>query len=219
MWPGNEGIELPTPNDDDNLLHELDSCEALLSFVMADPMLCENPAFKEAINYLTEGVDDVRHHHSISYDREARVGHKSAETSFIGYKTHIAMTPERIITAATVTSGEKGDGPMLPDLINKTEQAGVVVDTIVGDAAYSGIDNLRHAKENGIEIISRLNPVIVSGNRIDGESASFTTKMLVGIYAQQDTLRIEWRSETGRKKGGAVRYGIGGIRMCVLYVR
>ena len=81
-WPGNEGIELPAPNDDDNLLHELDSCEALLSIVTANPILCENPAFKEAINYLAEGVDDVRHHHSISYDREARIGHKSAETSF-----------------------------------------------------------------------------------------------------------------------------------------
>ena len=27
--------------------------------------------------------------------------------SFFGYKTHIAMTEERIITAATITSGEK----------------------------------------------------------------------------------------------------------------
>ena len=40
-WHGNEGIELPSPNDDDNLLHELESCENLLSIVMADPMLCE----------------------------------------------------------------------------------------------------------------------------------------------------------------------------------
>lgn len=207
-WPGNEGIELPTPNDDDNLLHELDSCEALLSFVMDDPMLCENPAFKEAINYLAEGVDDVRHHHSISYDREARVGHKSAETSFIGYKTHIAMTPERIITAATVTSGEKGDGPMLPELINKTEQAGVVVDTIVGDAAYSGIDNLKHAKENGIKIISRLNPVIVSGNRIDGESG-FVYNKDAGRYicpAGHLANRMEKRNREKEGRSSAIRY-------------
>ena len=163
-WPGNEGLELPALCNDDNLLHVLDSCEALLSIVTADPMLCENPAFKEAINYLAEGVDDVRHHHSISYDREARVGHKSAETSFIGYKTHIAMTPERIITAATVTSGEKGDGPMLPGLIDKTELAGVVVDTVVGDAAYSGKDNLVMAKENGLHIVAKLNGMITQGH-------------------------------------------------------
>lgn len=163
-WPGNEGIDLPTLNCDDNLLHELDSCEALLSIVMADPMIYENPAFKEAINYLAEGVDDVRHHHSISYDREARVGHKSAETSFIGYKTHIAMTPERIITAATITTGEKDDGKQLPDLLAKTQGAGVDVDTIVGDAAYSGKDNLIMAKENSVAIVAKLNPMITQGH-------------------------------------------------------
>ena len=31
------------------------------------------------------------------------------------------MSDERIITAATVTSGEKGDGQQLPELIKKTE--------------------------------------------------------------------------------------------------
>ncbi len=38
---------------------------------------------------------------------DARIGHKSVDTSFFGYKTHIAMTEERIITAATITTGEK----------------------------------------------------------------------------------------------------------------
>ena len=106
----------------------------------------------------------MRHHHSISYDREARVGHKSAETSFIGYKTHIAMTPERIITAATVTTGEKNDGKQLPDLVTKTQDAGIEVDTVVGDAAYSGKDNLIMAKENGIQIVAKLNGMITRGH-------------------------------------------------------
>ncbi len=163
-WPGNEGIELPALNRDDNLLHELESCEALLAVVKSDQALYENPAFKEAINYLSEGVDDVRHHHSISYDREARVGHKSAETSFTGYKTHIAMTPERIITAATVTTGEKDDGKQLPDLVTKTQDVGIDVDTVVGDAAYSGKDNLNMAKEKGIQIVAKLNGIITQGH-------------------------------------------------------
>lgn len=163
-WPGNEGIELPALNRDDNLLHELDSCEVLLSFVMADPTLYENPAFKEVINYLAEGVDDVRHHHSISFDREARVGHKSAETSFLGYKTHIAMSPERIITAATVTTGEKSDGTLLPEIVRKTVENGINVDTVVGDAAYSGKDNLAMGAEDGIQIVAKLNGMITQGH-------------------------------------------------------
>jgi hypothetical protein len=41
------------------------------------------------------------------------VGHKTADSSFFGYKTHIAMNEERIITAAVITTGEKGDGKQL----------------------------------------------------------------------------------------------------------
>ncbi|MBP3041655.1 hypothetical protein J9303_19625, partial [Bacillaceae bacterium Marseille-Q3522] len=41
-----------------------------------------------------------------SEDKDAKVGNKTAESSFFGYKTHIAMSKERMITAATVTTGE-----------------------------------------------------------------------------------------------------------------
>ena len=45
-------------------------------------------------------------HLETSKDEDAKTGHKTADTSFWGYKTHIAMTEERIITAATITSGD-----------------------------------------------------------------------------------------------------------------
>ncbi len=35
------------------------------------------------------------------------------------------MTEERIITAAVVTSGEKGDGPELPKLLEISQENGV----------------------------------------------------------------------------------------------
>ena len=57
-----------------------------------------------------------------SKDQDAKVGHKTADTSFFGYKTHMAMTPERIVTAATITSGEKNDGKELQTLIEKSEK-------------------------------------------------------------------------------------------------
>lgn len=55
------------------------------------------------------------------------------------------MTEERIITAAVVTSGEKGDGPELPKLLELSQQNGIQVDAIIGDADYSGKDNLELA--------------------------------------------------------------------------
>ncbi|PXW86371.1 hypothetical protein DFR56_108190 [Pseudogracilibacillus auburnensis] len=47
---------------------------------------------------------------SYSIDEDARFGHKAEDSSFFGYKTHIAMSDERIITASVVTTGEKNDG-------------------------------------------------------------------------------------------------------------
>ena len=78
-----------------------------------------------------------------SKDEDAKTGHKAKDTSFFGYKTHIRMTPERIITAATVTSGDKPDGPELEELVRKSRKAGIKVETVIGDAAYSGKDNLK----------------------------------------------------------------------------
>lgn len=56
---------------------------------------------------LKETISDAETRGVISKDEDARTGHKTAHSSFFGYKTHMAMSDERIITAATVTSGEK----------------------------------------------------------------------------------------------------------------
>jgi hypothetical protein len=72
---------------------------------------------KEKLNLLKDTVEDTWNHYILSKYSDARTGHKTADTSFFGFKTHIAMTEEHIITAAVLTSGEKGDGPELPSLI------------------------------------------------------------------------------------------------------
>lgn len=116
---------------------------------------------------LKEVLADIEDHYVTSKDEDARVGHKSEDNAFFGYKTHIAMSDERIITAATVTSGEKGDGPQLEELVEQSRTNGVVVDTVVGDAAYSGKANiiLSNDEENGFELVARLNPTISNGTR------------------------------------------------------
>lgn len=164
-WDSKYESLLPLSDHNDNLKDELINCEELMEFVSSDPMLSNNPALKESINYLAEAIDDVRSHNPISHDKDARIGHKSAETSFLGYKTHIAMTPERIITTTTVTTGEKSDGKQLPSLLKKTEYNGVEVNTIIGDMAYSGKENLEIANEKDIAMVAKLNPVITQGHK------------------------------------------------------
>ena len=45
---------------------------------------------------LNETLEDDIHHIQACADADARIGHKSVDTSFFGYKTHIAMTEERL---------------------------------------------------------------------------------------------------------------------------
>ena len=177
LYNADEDIKetLPEKNDDDNLVHELDYTKELLDIVSNNAGIAEVPAVKQRINMLKETLEDIKDHYTTSKDGDARVGHKSEDSSFFGYKTHIAMSDERIITAAVVTSGEKGDGPQLKELVEQSRSNGMVVDTVIGDTAYSGIENLRLAEseEDGFSLISKLHPVISNGFRKEEEKFDF----------------------------------------------
>ena len=129
-------------------------------------------------------------------DEDARTGHKTAHSSFFGYKTHMAMSDERIITAATVTSGEKGDGQQLPELIKKTEEAGMEIDSIVADKAYSSKENLKMAKENNMRLSARLSSVI-DGNRTN--KLPFEYNKDADLYVCPAGHLAKWKEMNNRK--------------------
>lgn len=160
---------LPDKNESGDLDQELAYCRELQRVLDQDKSISEIPAVKEKLNLLKETIEDTKEYYLLSRDDQARLGHKSVDSSFFGYKTHLAMTEERLITAAVVTTGEKGDGPELPQLLEISRQNGMEVDTIIGDAAYSGKDNLRLAKEQDIDIIAKLNPAVSQGFRKEGD--------------------------------------------------
>ncbi len=146
----------------------------MLAFVGEMEGIRELPDVKEKSNYLEEIIADIEDHYFTSEkDRDARVGHKSTEKSFYGYKTHMALTPERLIVGAVVTSGDKGDGPVLPELIDQAENNGMDVRTVIGDTAYSGQNNLEVCAEKNIELVAKLNPVITHGNKEESSIEGF----------------------------------------------
>jgi len=98
-------------------------------------------------------------------DPDAKVVHKSEDSSFFGYKTHVAMSEERIITAAVVTTGESSDGKHLKTLFEDSVKNGMEVDTVIGDAAYSSKDNIIYATDENIKLVSKLNSVVSNGTR------------------------------------------------------
>lgn len=153
----------PTKTTGDDVEQEIAYCHELLDVITQDAVISEYPTVKTKMNLLSETImDDLDH---LEPDPDARIGHKSADSSFFGYKTHIVMTEERIITAAIVTSGEKNDGKQLQALVEKSRDAGIAVDTIVGDMAYSEKGNIEYTKEHSIRLVSKLNPCITQGFR------------------------------------------------------
>lgn len=143
----------------------LEYCKLLIDSISKNPEIIANPAVKTKLNYLTEAFNDDLENLKLSKDEDAKVGHKTEDSSFFGYKSHIAMSEERIITAAVITTGEKSDGKELITLIEKSREAGIDVNEVIGDTAYSEKKNLEYTKENKIVLISRLNPVISQGKR------------------------------------------------------
>ena len=138
---------MPKKNTDNDLEKELVYCKELERVIGQDEIMSAIPEIKEKLNLLKETVEDNRENITSAKDADAKIGYKSADSPFFGYKTHLAMTEERIITAAVVTSGEKGDGPELPKLIEISRENGLDFDTVIGDAAYSGKENIQLAKE------------------------------------------------------------------------
>ena len=164
---------MPEKNTENDLKKELAYCKELKKRIENEPSISSIPAVKEKLNLLQETVEDTQENLTLSRDTDAKIGHKSAESSFFGYKTHLAMTEERIITAAVVTSGEKGDGPELPKLLEISQKNGIDVDAIIGDGAYSGKENLKITSEQNIKIVAKLNPSITQGFRKDEDKFDY----------------------------------------------
>ena len=157
---------MPKKRESSGLLEdEIEYCKELLDLIASDERLQKIPDIQERLNYLKEGVEDTREQLEFSRDPDAKVGHKTADTSFFGYKTHIAMTTDRVIVSAAVTTGEKHDGKQAADLIEKAEDAGVTVDALIGDGAYSEKDNIEYTSEKGIKLASKLSENVLHGSR------------------------------------------------------
>lgn len=143
----------------------LSYCERLVNYTEDHPDFQMSQKLLEQKNLLKEFVEDHTEALRESYDEDARIGHKSYDESFFGYKTHIGMTPERIVASCLVTSGEKHDGKQLQELVQTTENNGYKVDEVIADAAYSEKENLEYADKNKITMVSKLNRAVKHSNK------------------------------------------------------
>lgn len=203
IYEVNENMKekFPTKNTVDELENEIDYCKRLIEIIEKENNLLEYPKIKEKFNLLKETLNDDIEHLQISKDEDAKIGHKTADTSFFGYKTHIAMTEERIITAATVTTGEKNDGKELETLIEKSKESGIEIDTIIGDSAYSEKNNIMFANEQNIKLVSKLNPSVTQGFRKKEDEFQFNKD--ADMYICKSGHIAIRKARQGKKKIGA----------------
>ncbi|MCT2909946.1 IS5/IS1182 family transposase, partial [Schleiferilactobacillus harbinensis] len=140
--------EFPEKNAEYDLEAEKEYTQKLLDVVRRHPQLAKTGAIAEALHATEELTEDVQEYQDFSRDEDARVGHKTADSAFFGYKQHIAETEDGLISAVVVTSGEQGDGPYLPELVRQSAANGVEVREVIGDRAYSGKKNIQFADEH-----------------------------------------------------------------------
>ena len=168
---------MPEKYEGKDLEKEVAYIETLVEHVSKLPVAMF-AAVSEKLNLLKEKLEDVKDHYDVSKDGDTRRGHKTQDSSFFGYKTHIAINQERIITAATVTSGEKDDGSQMQTLIDKSIENGMEVETVIGDGAYCSKENLEESKEKKITVVSKVNALVREGHSDD----RFTFNKDAGMY-------------------------------------
>ena len=151
------------PSMEADLSEEIAYTYELLENIQEGVEESENQKIKDIYNRIKELLDSDRLREIRSKDDEdARFGHKTATTTFFGYKTHIAMSDDRVITGIEVTDGSKPDGAQLPVLLEKSKNNGAEVKEIVGDMAYVSDDNLDTCAENDVELYARTNSAVAA---------------------------------------------------------
>lgn len=199
--------KFPTKTTSDVLEDQIEYCQKLIKVIEKEEVICEFPKVKEKLNLLKETVADDIEYLQLSKDEDAKTGHKSADSAFFGYKSHIAMSEERIITAAVITTGEKNDGKQLETLIDKTLKAGMTIDTIIGDAAYSEKGNIEYTKQKEVKLVAKLNSTVTQGTR--SKEDEFEYNKDAGMYVCKAGQMATRKAIQGRKsidKNKAITY-------------
>lgn len=199
--------KFPAKTNSNEVKDELNYCRQIISVVDAEPQIASIPAVKEKLNVLKEVVEDYTEQLNYSTDPDARVGHKTSDSSFFGFKTHIAMSDERIITAAVVTTGEKSDGKYLQDLVEKSLSTGMEIDTVIGDTAYSEKNNICYTNEHQLTLVSKLHPHVTQGTRTKEDEFEFNKD--AGMYvckAGHMAIKKKYEDRKDQDKNPRIKY-------------
>ena len=180
------------PSIEADLSEEIAYTYELLEKIQGGVEASDNAELKALYNRIKELLDSDRIRQIRSKDDEdARFGHKTPTSTFFGYKTHIAMSDDRIITGIDVTDGSRPDGEQLPNLLEKSKRNGVAVKEIVGDMAYVSDGNLSFCEEHNAELYARTNSAVAAA-----ANAQLKDAHMMHCPAGHLAMRVEKRNAT-----------------------
>mgnify|MGYP000923586506 CR=1 FL=1 len=159
------------PSLEAGLDEEISYTKELLQVLEEGVKSCGNKKIQKLSQEMKELLEDEQLKEIRSKDdKDARFGHKTAASTFYGYKNHLAMTEERLIAGITVTDGGAPDGQELPKLIENAKENGIKVTEVIGDMAYVSDNNLEVCGKE-ITLIARTNTAVAAaanGNLEEG---------------------------------------------------
>lgn len=184
------------PSLEAGLDEEISYTKELLQAVEEGIEVCGNKKIQKLYRNIKELLEDERLKEIRSKDdKDARFGHKTANSTFYGYKNHLAMTEERLIAGISVTNGGAPDGQELPKLIEKAKDNGIKVKEVIGDMAYVSEDNLEVCGKE-ITLIARTNTAVAAAAN-GGLEKGFCFNKDAGMLqcpAGELSMRVEKRS-------------------------
>lgn len=182
---------------------------AELTDLLEDKLPDAEGSLLEKINIVKQIVEDEKllTHKGIqsAIDPDARFGRKSRSKTFYGYKNHLAMTEEEIITAVHVTPGNEDDGKQLKTLVNKAIDQQLTVEEVFADTAYSGKDNLSFLQKEEIKASIPLNPAVYGTREEDPFQYDKENDQVI-CPAGQPSIRKAKTGRTGTNKNPALTF-------------
>ncbi|MGH9283529.1 MAG: transposase, partial [Acidimicrobiales bacterium] len=158
----------------------LDELVSLAVALLAAVGTSEDPAVAEAADLLATVVDQdieldedhkARIRQGVAPDRvishsdpEMRHGRKSASKRFDGHKAHVVSDEaSELILGVEVGAGNGSDGEAAAPLVEHLRAAGLDIDTVVGDMAYSDGDVRVAVEAAGATMVAKVPPVTNAG--------------------------------------------------------
>lgn len=136
-------------------------------------------------------------------DKDARVGYKSKNHSFYGYKAELCQTTDgSLITSINVEPGSYVDGSQFKDLLDSTLLSGLVVKGVYGDKAYFRADILKLIKKKKASVYI---PVSASAYKINEDLYSYN-KDSNQWFCVMGNETITAKSITRKRKGKKKKY-------------